>query len=293
MAAARPPVSVLISVLNGASWLREAIDSVLAQTFTDFELLVIDNASHDETPAILAGYDDPRLVVVRNEATLSLAASLNRGLSLARAPLVARLDADDIAKPERLARQQAAMAAAPDLVLLGTWWDDLWDGPAPRIEPGPATATAHEALLDALAGGNPIAHPSIMLRREAALAAGGYPEDFAYAQDYALWLRLARAGRIGVLPERLVVVRHHPGQLSTVQSWSGTRLEDVIRLHRQALTLPGLSERGRAAGRWALAAACYRLAGLRLREHAPTAAAALVLRGLATAPVATLRRALS
>ena len=70
MAAARPPVSVLISVLNGASWLREAIDSVLAQSFTDFELLVVDNASHDETPAILAGYDDRRLVVVRHEATL-------------------------------------------------------------------------------------------------------------------------------------------------------------------------------------------------------------------------------
>lgn len=284
---ADPRITVLMPALNGADYLREAVDSVLAQTMDAFELLVIDNASTDATPDILRGCGDARLRVLRNERTVPLPVSLNRGLREARAPLVARLDADDIAKPQRLERQLAALR--PGVALLGTWWDDFWqqDG-ARQIVPGPETAIEHNAIVESLAGGNPIAHPSVMLDRQVALAAGGYPEDFAYAQDYALWLRLARNHRLAVLPERLVMIRTHAAQLSSAPSWGRTRLLDVVRLHGEALTLPGLSPKGAAAARWALAKARARLAALDLRQGAVTGACGHFVRGSLTAARALL-----
>lgn len=273
-----PKVTVLMPALNGADYLREAVDSVLAQTMPDFELLVIDNASTDATPDLLRGYDDPRLRVLRNDRTVPLPVSLNRGLAEARTPLVARLDADDIAKPMRLERQLAAMR--PGIALLGTWWDDFWEQDGQRrIVPCPETATEHDAIVQSLAGGNPIAHPSVLLDRAAALAVGGYPEDFAYAQDYALWLRLARTYRLAVLPERLVMIRTHAAQLSTAPSWGRTRLQDVIRLHGEALTLPTLSAHGASAARWALAKAHVRLSLQDLHEGRALPACGHVLRG--------------
>lgn len=285
-----PEVSVLMSVYNGADYLRPAIDSILNQTFAKFELIVVDNASTDGTAEILESYHDPRLVRLRNDSLVPIPVSLNRGLSVVKAPLIARLDADDVAHPERLARQFAVMSADPALVLLGTWWDDLEEG---RVTPGPETPTRHQDLLDALAGGNPIAHSSVMMRRAAVEAAGGYDEQCPYAQDYALWLALAREHRIAILPDRLVQIRLHAAQLSVVPSWSAIRLEDAIRLHEIGLTLPGLGVEGLRNGCRALAAACYRLSVLRLKEGRTADAAKLILRGLNIAPLATLTHGLA
>src|SRR5262245_35822647 len=113
-------LSVLMSVLNGEAYLRLAVDSILAQTFQDFEFIIVDNASSDSTTSILDSYRDDRIVRLRNDTVLSLTQSLNRGLRSARGAYVARMDADDIASPVRLARQVDFLDEHPDVVLVAS-----------------------------------------------------------------------------------------------------------------------------------------------------------------------------
>lgn len=208
-----PRVSVLMPVRNGARWLPAAIGSVLAQTLPEFELLVIDDGSADRTPEIVAEHAvrDARVRPIRQEP-LGLVAALNRGLADARAGLIARLDADDLALPERLARQAAAMDVNPRLNLLGSW-AEIVDGEgraigrlAPPSEP--------DKLRDTLARTNPFIHSSVMLRAEAVRGLGGYRAAFEAAEDYDLWLRLSEHGDIAIAPEILVRYREHGGNVT-------------------------------------------------------------------------------
>lgn len=208
-----PRVSVLMPVRNGAQWLSAAIDSVLAQTLSQFELLVVDDGSADRTPEILAGYAvaDARVRPIRQDA-LGLVAALNRGLADARAGLIARLDADDLALPERLARQVAAMDASPRLNLLGSW-ADIVDGEGKvtgRLTPPPEPGK----LRDTLVRTNPFIHSSVMLRTDAVRSLGGYRAAFEAAEDYDLWLRLSEHGDIAIAPEILVRYREHGGNVT-------------------------------------------------------------------------------
>ena len=208
-----PRVSVLMPVRNGAQWLAAAIDSVLGQTLPDFELLVIDDGSTDRTPEIVAGYAarDPRVRPIRQDA-LGLVAALNRGLGEARGHLIARLDADDLALPERLARQVAEMDANPRLNLLGSWAETI-DGESRtigRLTPPPEPGK----LRDTLARTNPFIHSSVMVRAEPVRSLGGYRGAFEAAEDYDLWLRLSEHGDIAIAPEILVRYREHGGNVT-------------------------------------------------------------------------------
>lgn len=209
-----PKVTVLMSVLNGEEFLAEAIDSVLAQTFADFEFLIIDNASTDATPKIIAGYEDPRIVCLRNAETLTLTQALNKGLAAARGEYIARLDADDIADPARLGAQAAFLDAHPDVALVASGWIDFFGDDTARQVPGPVPPSDHAALLAALAERNVLAHSSLMFRRDAVREVGGYPERFAYAMEYALYFKLAERHRLACLPQALVWMRNHEGQIS-------------------------------------------------------------------------------
>lgn len=248
----RPAVSVLMAVRDGAAHVAEAVQSVLAQTLGDLELIVIDDGSADATPAILAGVGDPRLRV-HAQAPAGLTRALNRALALSRAPLVARLDADDVARPERLARQVAFLDAHPDVGLLGT--------AAVEIDAGGRVVRtvcppAHDAeLRRVLIRRNPFVHSSIMLRRTALEAAGGYDERVPVAQDYDLWLRLAPVTCLACLPEPLVVRRLVPGRVSAVRD--DERLRAEIRARWRAI-------RGGAYPWWALTWVVRPLAALAL-----------------------------
>jgi len=116
-----PKVTVLMPVYNGERYLNEAVDSILGQTFTDFEFLIIDDASTDKTPEILRSYDDPRIRVVTNEENLGLSKSLNKGLALARGEFIARMDADDVSYPYRLQVQHEFMTQHPGAGVIGSW----------------------------------------------------------------------------------------------------------------------------------------------------------------------------
>jgi glycosyltransferase involved in cell wall biosynthesis len=197
-----PAVSVLMSVHDGAPLVAAAVASVLAQTAGDLELIVVDDGSTDATPDLLAAVRDPRLRVLRQERT-GLTRALNAGLARAVAPLVARLDADDIALPERLERQCAFLAREPAVGLLGTAAREIDSrGALVRIVRPPLDDAA---LRHALIRANPFVHSSVMVRRALVERAGGYDATLPVAQDYDLWMRLARVARLANLADVLVV----------------------------------------------------------------------------------------
>jgi GT2 family glycosyltransferase len=210
--AEQPKVSVIMPVRDGERWVAEAIDSVRAQTFRDFELLVIDDGSADATPAILAdaAAGDPRIIVLRQQRD-GLVAGLNRGLAAARAPLIARLDADDIALPDRLARQADYMAARPDVVLLGGWATIVDEHGQPK---GREMRPSPKDLRATLMKKSPFIHPTVMFRADAARQVGGYHAAFEAGEDYDFWLRLADIGEVAILPQILIRYREHGGSVT-------------------------------------------------------------------------------
>lgn len=208
-----PQVSVIMPVRDAGAWVTEAIASLAAQTFADFELLVIDDGSDDATRAILdtTAPGDRRTRVIRTER-LGLVAALNRGLAEARAPLLARLDADDRALPERLAAQVGYLAQHAEVGLVGSWAQriDAQGSVTGRLTP----ETGSDELARILVSRNPFIHSSIMLRAELARRLGGYRPAFAGAEDYDLWLRIAETSRLANLPEVLVQYRRHRASAS-------------------------------------------------------------------------------
>ena len=209
-----PAISVLMSVHNGGPWVREAVASVLAQTAGDLELIVIDDGSTDATPELLAAVRDSRVRIERR-AHAGLTRALNRALALARAPLVARLDADDLALPERLALQRAFLGSHPDVGLLGTGASEVDEAgrEVARIRPPEDDTTIRRVLIRR----NPFVHSAVMIRRALVERAGGYDETLPVAQDYDLWMRLSRLARLANLPELLVVRRLLPGRVTAVR----------------------------------------------------------------------------
>jgi len=219
---AAPVVSVLMGVHNGAPWVTRAVESVLDQTLPDLELIVVDDGSTDATPALLGAVGDPRLRVER-QARAGLTGALNRALARARAPLIARLDADDVALPARLERQRAFLEAHPEVGLLGSAARvvDEHDREVTVIRPPEADA----ALRGALIRRNPFVHSSIMLRRALAADVGGYDPSFEVAQDYDLWLRLAPLTTMANLAEPLVIRRLIADRVTTVREDERLRAE--------------------------------------------------------------------
>jgi len=221
-----PAVSVLMSVHDGAPWVAEAVASVLAQTAADLELIVVDDGSGDATPDLLARVRDARLRLVRQERT-GLTRALNRGLALARAALVARLDADDVALPERLARQRAFLEQRPEVGVLG--------GAAREVDRAGTLVRLVQPPLDdaalrrALIRANPFVHSSIIVRRALLERAGGYDETLPVAQDYDLWMRLASQTRLANLPEVLVVRRLGERRVSVEREEDRLRAEVRVR----------------------------------------------------------------
>ena len=211
-----PAISVAMSVYNGERFLAPAIDSILAQTFGNFEFLILDDGSQDSTAAIIAGYAarDARIRPIIRE-NRGLVASLNELLAEARAPLVARMDADDISLPERFEQQIGFLAGHPDHGVLGTRTTDIDEAGQVFALNLPEHPLTHEAFLQQIERNGPLlAHPTVMFRREVVLAAGGYHGAFRHCEDYDLWLRLAQRTRVANLPERLLCYRRSPDQVS-------------------------------------------------------------------------------
>jgi GT2 family glycosyltransferase len=216
-----PAVSILLPCRNGGPHLDEALDSVAHQTFGDFEVIAVDDGSTDDTHALLLdrARRDGRVKVIRSPAR-GLVPALATGLAAARGPLVARMDADDVAHPRRLEEQVRLLDDAHDLVACGTAVryfprHIVRDG-ARRYEAWVNGLTAHEQIARDMFIECPIPHPTLMLRRNALVAVGGY-RDMGWPEDYDLVLRLWAAGcRMQKLPEVLYHWREGPGRASRV-----------------------------------------------------------------------------
>ena len=241
-----PKVTVLLPVYNGAAYITAAIQSVLDQTMDDFELLVVDDCSSDDSTAIVAGFGDPRIRVLRNEQNLGQIGSLNRGLTEARAPYVARLDQDDRCRPERLERQAAVLDAEPRVGLVGTLMDIVDDEDRPISRTRGRLDDYVDFIFAAVTNQLPLGHPSVMFRRDAVLALGGYDGSVALAEDQDLWRRLALAGyEARLLQEPLLVYRVHTGQQSQrsarlQQENNGRALDNFLATLSGRPSAPGL-----------------------------------------------------
>ena len=221
-------VSVLMGVCDGARYLDAAVTSILGQTMADLELIVVDDASTDATPEILAGYDDPRLVVLRNERNLGLTPSLNRALGRARGSFIARQDADDRSLPGRLERQLAFLTERSDVALCGAWarFIDGSDRAAGAGHPPSDSADLAAGLLLE----NKIFHGTMLARRELMDALGGYREAFRYSQDYDLFLRALASHRLANVPEELYELRFHAASISGTKTELQQRYRSLARL---------------------------------------------------------------
>lgn len=209
-----PRITVAMSVYNNAPYLAHAIESICAQSFSDFEFLIVDDGSTDDSMAIITRFAaaDSRIRPIPQE-NAGLIVSLNRIIGEAKAPLIARMDGDDIALPERFARQVAFLDANPQVGVLGTGCVCIdTDGlPHPRrFENVVSTAE----ILDDLKNGPPLCHPSVMMRRDALRAVGGYHRAYRHCEDYDLWLRLSETVPMANLPDRLLLYRQSDTQVS-------------------------------------------------------------------------------
>lgn len=226
-------------VYNSAAFLREAIDSMLRQTFKDFELLVMDNASTDESGALVRAYADPRIRYVQNERNLGLPASLNRGLRLARGEFIARMDADDRSRPDRLALQVRYLDEHPEVGICGGQILKHMNGRTYRVR-YPRT---HEEIRATALFFSPFAHPTVMWRRKLAQEHDWfYDETMRGYEDHDLWSRMVEGTRSANLPDILLDYRCHAEQLSG--RYSADLLGLRLKVFRRVVgrLLPGVSD---------------------------------------------------
>ena len=204
-----PKVTVLMTVYNGQRYLKECMDSVLSQTFKEFEFLIVDDCSADSSMDMINSCRDSRIRIIKNEKNLGQVVSLNIGLSSADGEYVARMDQDDVISKHRLARQVEFLHKRPDISVAGTWGEAI-------DEKGDAFASIclpvrnEEIAATALFAGHFLLHSSVIFRKDHIVEAGKYNEDFCFAEDYDLWTRLLLKGRRFVnIPAPLIKFRCH------------------------------------------------------------------------------------
>ena len=206
-------ISVLLPAYNAERYILQSVQSVLGQTFEDFELVVVDDCSTDDTSALLASVTDPRLRVIRNPVNLGVVGTLNRAMGAARGSLIARTDADDYCLPTRFARQKAFLDQHPDVLLVGARMFNLEEG---RVTQNPRVAdTDPQVLRWQQHITNRVGHPSMMFRAEVVSRLGTYlREELKYAEDFDFTHRVLRIGNVAVLPDPLMIYRLHGTNLT-------------------------------------------------------------------------------
>jgi glycosyltransferase involved in cell wall biosynthesis len=213
-------ITVLMTTHNDEAFITEAISSILRQTMRHFVFLIIDDASTDGTAAILNDFaqKDTRIRIMTNQHNIGLTASLNRGLDVIKTPYIARMDADDIALPERLKYQYAYMETNPKAAAVGCYIfyfnEEIPDAPPWPWFPSVAFETVRRETYRLTPQ---LSHPGSMLRTNAIKAVGGYREQFATTQDYDLWLRLLENYELGNVPNLLLLYRVHQKTVSNVK----------------------------------------------------------------------------
>ncbi len=237
-----PAITVLMPVYNGEKYLREAIDSILTQTFTNFEFLIINDGSTDSSEQIILSYTDPRIRYVKNEANLKLIASLNKGFTLAAGKYVIRTDADDVNHAERLQLQYNFMEQHPDVGLLGTGFETFGENlPTKTViySPDHNTICLKHLYQIHLSHGTSIFRMEVVRKNKLF-----FDPAYAHAEDYELWTRFSAVSKLANIPQVLYRVRHHEHEVSRLHS--NVQQQNSLRVRQNQFKKLGcpLSEEG-------------------------------------------------
>lgn len=228
----KPRVSVIMSVYNGTQYLCDAVQSILDQTYGDFEFLIIDDASTDSSLDILRKFNDPRIRIIVNKKNIGLTKSLNVGIAQARGKYIARMDADDISQPNRFEKQVYYLDTYPEIAVVGTC-AEMIDDNSKSI--GLLSYRAEPTMID-LQESNQVIHGSIMARKDVLESMGGYPSHYKMCQDYALFLKIVQKYTIHNLQEILYRIRIHASSVTQMN------IEKSIAFHIVAVR-DGLGEK--------------------------------------------------
>lgn len=226
-----PRISVLMPVYNAEKFLKPAIDSILNQTFKDFEFLIINDGSTDSSKKIILSYKDSRIKFFENKKNLGVTRTLNKGLRLAKGKYIARMDADDISLPDRLQKQVEFMAKNPQVAVCGTWVQ-IVDDKTLRHEiwksPGDFESVKSLALFY-----SPVYHPTVLIRNEALKKYNlSYSLSFPHAEDYALWVRIMEKAKVINLQEVLLLHRILSDEKGKIYQQKQLKSANRIRLYQ-------------------------------------------------------------
>lgn len=209
----KKPVTVLMPVYNGAKYLREAIDSILAQTFTGFEFLIVNDGSTDDTESIIRSYSDPRIRLI-NQKNGGVSSALNTGLKNAEGEYIARFDADDICYPERLKEQYEFMLSNPEYVLIGSDADYV-NQTGQFIFSYDSNGHTNEEIQEKIFEKNPFIHSVVFFPKKMVLDCGGYDLKAHTFEDHLLWVKLIKKGKVCNFKKSFIKVRLNPESVTT------------------------------------------------------------------------------
>jgi len=220
-----PKVTVLMPAYNAGKYIGEAITSVLGQSFTDFELLIINDGSTDETEKIVRAFKDPRIVLI-NQDNKGIASALNFGLSYARAPYIARFDADDVCYPNRLKIQYDFITAHPMYSIIGSAVDYA-DVHGRYIFTHHPEGHLNEEIQQLKYSICPFIHSSVFYKREVVAKSGGYNENAFTYEDHFLWVNILKNEKACNLSQSLIKVRLNPGSISIDEKWHTRKFRSI------------------------------------------------------------------
>lgn len=220
-------------VYNGEKHLREAIDSVLAQTFADFVFMIINDGSTDASQAVIESYNDPRIVCIQNEKNIRLIDTLNKGIELCTTQYLVRMDCDDICLPQRIEKQVQFMDSNPAIGASGTFFSLLRGNSTEKI----ILPFRREEVETWLLFNSPIAHPTAIIRKKVLDDFKiRYSKESIHAEDYRLWKDISKHAGLANIPEVLLKYRVHENQISTVSSSQGDKYISLQTIRKEVLT---------------------------------------------------------
>lgn len=222
-----PKVTVLMPAYNAGKYIAEAIRSVLGQSFADFELLIVDDGSSDNTLGVVHSFKDPRIRLLVQE-NKGISQALNSGLQAARGAYIARFDADDICFPQRLDRQVLFLDGHPAYLVIGSDAEYISEN-GEHLFNFRCAGHSHKEIQENLYSHCPFIHSAVMYRKEAILRAGGYSLHAHNFEDYLLWVQLEKWGKCYNLPEPLIKVRINPTSVTIDERWRGRRFRQLKR----------------------------------------------------------------
>ena len=232
-----PVVSVIVPVYNTESFIAEAIESILNQTYSDFELIIIDDYSTDSTREIINKYTDPRINFVSKSTHTGLVSSLNLGIALSKGEFIARMDGDDVSCLTRFEKQVNFLKANPNIALCGTWFQLLSTQEIIKYPLEPENIKI--ALLDYC----PFGHPTVMFRRDFITVNNiRYNEEYKSAEDYELWTRIVAIGKSVNIPEPLLSYRLHENQITIKDQYNQVKNSNLCRIKMMCYPLGDLSD---------------------------------------------------